>query len=395
MRAPKHWPWWIIGIALLVGLAWMFRPQPVSVETARVVRQPLMVTIDEEGRTRVRDRYTVSAPIAGYLSRIAYRVGDKVLRGQVVAKILPSPSNPLDRRSRIQLDARAEAAADALRQASARIEAARAGLEQANRESASAARLLHAGAIAPQQADAAATRKTVAESELANAIAGLQVATHDVEAAKAALLSAEAAPRSAQTTEVRTPHEGAILKVFEPSERVVSAGAPLFDVGDASALEIVADLLSTDAVRVKQGARVLVDRWGGARVLNAQVRTVEPASFTKVSALGVEEQRVNVVMDIADPYVVWARLGDGFAVEVRVVEWERPDVLTIPMSALFRRGDQWVTFAVARGRAVMKSVHIDHQNPLAAEVTSGLAEGDEVIVHPSDRVSDGIRVNVR
>jgi HlyD family secretion protein len=373
----------------------MFRPQPVSVETARVVRGPLVVTIDEEGRTRVRDRYTVSAPVAGYVTRIVYRVGDQLRRGQVVARILPAPSGPLDRRTRTQLDARAEATADALTQAGARVEAARAALEQAKREALSATRLLRSGSIAPQDADAAETRRRRAESELATAMAGLNVANHDVEAARAALLAAEEVPRAGGTTNVHAPQNGAILKVFEPSERVVAAGTALFDIGDASALEIVADLLSTDAVRVAPGARVLIDRWGGSTVLNGRVRVIEPASFTKVSALGVEEQRVNVLIDIVDPYTVWARLGDGFAVEVRVVQWERPDVVTVPTSALFRHGDQWAVFLVSNGRALMKDVRIDHQNTLTAEVTAGLTENNEVIVHPSERISDGTRVNVR
>lgn len=395
MATRKRWAWWTAGMAVVLVLGWMFRPQPVSVETARVVRSPLMVTIDEEGRTRVRDRYTVSAPVAGYLTRIAYRVGDELRRGQVVARILPAPSGPLDRRSRTQLDARAESAADALTQAQSRVEAARASLEQAKREALSATRLLRSGSIAPQDAEAAETRQSLAASELAAATAGLNVATHDVDAAKAALLAAEEAPQAGRATDVHAPHNGAILKVFEPSERVVAAGTALFDIGDASALEVVVDLLSTDAVRVTSGARVLIERWGGPEVLNGRVRTIEPASFTKISALGVEEQRVNVLVDLVDPQARWARLGDGFAVEVRVVQWEGPNVLTVPTSALFRRSDQWAVFTVSDGRAVMKDVRIDHQNSLAAEVIAGLAEGDDVIVHPSERISHGTRVDVR
>lgn len=382
-------------MAIVIVIGWMFRPQAVRVETARVARCPLVVTIDEEGRTRVHDRYTVSAPVAGYLTRIAYRVGDPLRRGQVVARILPAPSSPLDRRSRTQLDARAEAAVDALTQADARVEAARAALEQAKREASSATRLLQSGSIAPQDAEAAETRRALAASELATATAGLSVAKHDLEAARAALLAAEEAPQAGRATDVHAPQNGAILRVFEPSERVVAAGTALFDMGDATALEIVADLLSTDAVRVTPGARVLIERWGGAAVLNGRVRLIEPASFTKVSALGVEEQRVNVLIDVVDPHAVWARLGDGFAVEVRVVQWERSDVVTVPTSALFRRGDRWAAFTVAGGRALMKDVRIDHQNSLNAEVTDGLAEGDEVIVHPSERISHGTRISTR
>jgi HlyD family secretion protein len=239
------------------------------------------------------------------------------------------------------------------------------------------------------------TRQQVADADVQAALAGVDVAEHDVEAARAALQASETPSRTAgRPVEVRAPHAGSILRVFEESERVVAAGAPLVEIGDPSDLEIVADLLSTDTVHVSPGARVLIDRWGGEGALNGRVRLIEPSSFTKVSALGVEEQRVNVVIDFTDPPSEWQRLGDRFALEVRVVVWEHQDVLKVPVGALFRRGTDWALFTVVRNRAEAHVVRIGHQNAMDAELLDGATAGGQVIVHPSERISDGTRVNV-
>jgi HlyD family secretion protein len=242
----------------------------------------------------------------------------------------------------------------------------------------------------------AQTRQQVAEADVKTALAGVDVAEHDVESARAALQASES-PRSTsgRAIDVRAPRDGSILRVFEESERVVPAGAPLLEIGDPSSLEIVADLLSTDAVRVSAGGRVIVDRWGGEGTLKGRVRLVEPSSFTKVSALGVEEQRVNVVIDVTDPPTAWRRVGDRFALEARMVTWECPDVLKVPVGALFRRGDQWAVFKVVGSRAVAQTIRIGHQNSIEAEALEGLVANDQIIVHPSERVSDGTRVDVR
>jgi HlyD family secretion protein len=395
-RLRTRWISWLAGGVVALAIGWSFVPKPVSVETTAVVRGPLVVTIDEEARTRVRDRYTVSSPVMGYLTRIGDRPGAVVRRGQTVARVLPVPSTPIDARTRSQLQARVEATVDALRQARTHVESARAALEQATRELDRQRQLEREHVIAPQEMEVVHTRQQVAQADVQAAVAGVDVAEHDVEAARAALQASETPrPTAGRTLEVRAPRDGSILRVFEESERVVAAGAPLLEIGDPSDLEIVADLLSTDAVHVSPNARVLIDRWGGEGALSGRVRLIEPSSFTKVSALGVEEQRVNVVIAFTDPPALWQRLGDRFALEVRVVVWEHAEVLKVPVGALFRRGNEWAVFTVRGNRAVAHAIHVGHQNSTDAEVLDGAAAGDQVIVHPSERISDGTRINVR
>jgi HlyD family secretion protein len=386
---------WLLGLAVVAAIAWSFVPQPVTVDVARVSRGPMMVTIDEDGRTRVRDRFTVSAPVGGYLSRIAYRPGTIVKAGQSVATIFPAPPSPIDARTQTQLEARVESSVDALRQARMRVDAARATLSQATRAFDRQSQLEKEHVIAPQELDVARTRQRVAEVDVETAAAGVDVAEHDVEAARAALIAADAPRPIGRPTHIRAPRDGAILRLFEESERTVAAGTPLLELGAPDALEIIVDLLSTDAVQVRPGTPVLVDRWGGEGLLNGRVRLTEPSSFTKTSALGVEEQRVNVVIDFIDPPQRWHLLGDGFAVEVRIVTWNEGNALTVPISALFRRGDRWMVYKVIEGRAVEQHVWIGRQNDVDAAVNGGLGEGDRVIVHPSDRVADRTRVIVR
>jgi HlyD family secretion protein len=395
-RIRTRWVAWLGGGAVIAAIGWSFVPKPVSVDVTRVTRGPLVVTVDEEARTRVRDRYTVSAPVTGYLTRIAYRPGAVVRSGQPVARIVPAPSAPIDTRTRSQLEARLEAVLDALRQARTRVESTRAAFAQARRESGRQEQLVKGGAVSPQEAENAHLREQLADADVKAALAGVDVAEHDVEAARAALQASESPrPTVGRIMDVRAPHAGSILRVFEESERVVPAGAPLLEIGEPSSLEIVADLLSTDAVNASPGGRVIVDRWGGEGALTGRVRLVEPSSFTKVSALGVEEQRVNVVIDVTDPPATWQRVGDRFALEARVVIWECPDVLKVPVGTLFRRGDQWAVFKVVGNRAIAQMIRIGHQNSSDAEVLDGLGASDLIIVHPSERVSNGTRVDVR
>jgi HlyD family secretion protein len=390
-----RWLWWLVGVLVAGAVAWSFVPEPTSVEAARVSRGPVVVTVDEDGKTRVHDRFTVSAPVGGYLTRIALRPGASVRAGETVATIMPSAPTPLDVRSRTQLRARVDGAVDALRQARVRVDSARATLAQASREVTRQQQLERDRVVSPQELENARTRQQVAEADVNAAVAGVDVAEHDLEAARAALLAADADRPLGRPTPVRAPRDGAVLKVFEESARAVPAGAALIEIGDPAALEIVADLLSTDAVQVSPGARVILDRWGGEGALDGRVRLVEPSSFTKVSALGVEEQRVNVIVDFAGNRERVAHVGDGFAVEVRVVVWERQNALKVPVSALFRHGDQWSVYRVLSGRAVVQDVAIERQNDADAVVSRGLAEGDVVIVHPSERIADGTRVRVR
>jgi len=387
----------VIGLLALVGLAVLaFRPAPVLVETARVERGDVRVTIDEEGETRVRDRFVITAPIAGRVARIDLHAGDRVEQGTVVARMNPLP---LDPRSRAEAAARLDAAEAARREAEAQVDRARAASEQARRSADRARRLGAVGTIGKEERELSELNETATQKELEAARFAAQAATFTLEAARAALLAPGSEGGSAWLRacehdsagclEVRSPVAGVVLRVPQESERVVPLGTPLLELGDPSALEIVVDILSTDAVMVRPGAVVRLDEWGGADALTARVRLVEPSGFTKVSALGVEEQRVNVIADFVTPP---GRIADGYRVEAHIVVWEDSDVLKVPTSALFRRQGAWCVFVIDAGRARRRPVEIGQRSGNDAEVRGGLEAGDTVIVHPSDQVDDGVRV---
>jgi HlyD family secretion protein len=373
-----------VGLGVLAavvgyGVFTLLRPAPVRVETSRATRRPLQVTVDEEGETRVRDRFVVAAPVAGRVARITLREGDVVRPGTVVARIFPAP---LDPRTRDQAAARLEAAEDAQRAAAAAVAQARATRDQTHREWERARGLAAQNAIAPEAHERIELEEVSRARDFESAEFRAQAAAHEVEVARAALAG------GGEPIAIRSPVAGRILRVPEPSERVVTPGTPLAEVGDRSRLEIVADLLSADAVKVSAGAPMLIEGWGG-ETLRGRVRLVEPSAFTKISALGVEEQRVNVVGDLLDQP---ATLGDRYRVEIRIVTWSADSVLTVPTSALFRAGDGWHLFVVEGGRARARSVTVGHRTSVDAELTAGVSEGEEVIRYPNDRVSDGVRV---
>lgn len=376
---PKRVGIGVVATAVTYGVFALWRPEPVRVETARAMRRPLRVTVDEEGETRVRDRFVLAAPVPGRVARIALREGDSVRRGMIVARIFPAP---LDPRTRQEAAARLEAAEDAQRASSAAVAQARAAFDQAQRERKRAQSLVADNAIAAEGRERTELEEELRAREWESAEFRAQAAAHDVEVARAALVS------GGEPISIRSPVPGSILRVPEPSERVVAAGTPLIEVGDRTRLEIVADLLSADAVKVPRGAPMLIEGWGG-ETLRGRVRLVEPSAFTKISALGVEEQRVNVIGDLADPPPA---LGDRYRVEIRIVTWSADSVLTVPASALFRFGDGWRLFVVEEGRARSRDVKIGHRTSLDAEVITGVREGEIVIRYPSDRVSDGVRV---
>jgi HlyD family secretion protein len=385
----------LLGAVLAVVLgALMLRRPPLRVEVAPVARGPLRVTIDEEGETRVRDRFVVAAPVAGHLDRITLKAGDAVDRGSIVARLHPLP---LDPRAQAEAKARLEAAEAAEREADARVAQARATLEQATRSARRARQLARPGTISAEELELAELAETTRQKELEAALFAATVAEHNVEAARATLLAPGGGGEAVSTCDDATgpcialhaPVRGRVLRVLEGSERVVAVGTPLLEIGDPAKLEVVIDVLSGDAVKVRPGATVLVDDWGGERTLAARVRLVEPSGFTKVSALGVEEQRVNVIADFVEPPT---GLADGYRVEGRIVIWENADVVKIPSSALFRRGGTWNVFVVDAGRARRHEIRIGHRNPLETEVVEGLAPGDRVIEHPSDLIEDGTRV---
>jgi HlyD family secretion protein len=372
-----------LGVALVgAGGFALLRPVSLSVETAPAVRRALQVTVDEEGETRVRDRYVVTAPVAGRVARIALREGDPVRPGTVIARVFPAP---LDSRTRDQAEARLESVDDARRAADAAVVQARAARDQARRFSERARPLAAKNLIAPEELERAELEETSRVLELESAEFRAQAAAHEVELARAAL-AADHRPIA-----IQSPVAGRVLRVSEASERVVVAGTSLVEVGDPSTLEIVADLLSAEAVRVRPGVPIMIAGWGGAP-LRGRLRVVEPSAFTKVSALGIEEQRVNVVGDFVDPP---GPLGDRYRVEIRIVVWQNDSVLTVPTGALFRRGEGWSVFLVERGRARRRDVVLGHRTPLDVEVLQGVSEGDVVIRYPSDRVAEGVRVAPR
>lgn len=377
-----------IAAAILIALA--FRPKPRIVEAGTVTRGPVQVTVDEDGETRAHDRFTLAAPIAGRLSRIEFHEGDEVGPQTVLATISPLP---LDAREMAEIRARIRSAEARKREADELLARSESEQEQATRDL-NRARLLAKDQIVPQQAlEQAESKQTGTAKEVEAAKSRVQAALADIQREKAGLVSLEAQQHQAgKLVEVRPPTRSRILRILEKSERVVSFGTPIIVLSNANRIEIVVDLLSMDAVNVKPGAPVLIENWGGRKPLCARVRTVEPYGFTKVSVLGIEEQRVNVVADFIDSP---DGLGDGYRVDARIVIWQSPNVLRVPSSALFRLDQQWSAFTIENGRARLIPVEIGHRNASEAEVLKGLKDGARVILHPANEIKDGDRVTIR
>ncbi|MFN7945787.1 MAG: efflux RND transporter periplasmic adaptor subunit [Blastocatellia bacterium] len=374
----------VIGIAL--------RPVPEKVEAARVQRGPLRATIDAEGKTRVRDRFVIAAPVTGRLTRIELHRGDQVQSGAVVARLDPLPMSPLDPRQVAEARARVAAAEQLKNEAEAGVAHVRADCEQAQREAQRAERLIETGDISRQDFERLRNADQTCRQQLEAAHFKARAAAAEVEVARAALIAIEQAGQSgkAATVLVHAPVSGKVLRVNEESERVIAAGAPLIEISNQT-LEIVIDVLSADAVKVKPGAQVLIEGWGGEQPLQARVRLIEPSAFTKISALGIEEQRVNVIADFTDAAVP---LGDGYRVEARIVTWETNDALKVPLSALFRQGRDWNVFVIKNGLAERRTVETGHRSAFEAEVLKGLQADEQVIVHPASQISDGVRVAI-
>lgn len=395
----RLWFWLPAFIALAGVLAWLFRPQPVSVDLATVVRGPLQVSVSDDGETRVRDMFVVSAPLTGQMRRIELEAGDRVLAGDtVVARIEPSDPSFLDRRSEAELRAGIRAGEAARVHAAAELRRAQAERDFAVTELRRYEGLAASRTISQNDLESARRRARTAEAAVDEAVAGLRVRESELDQAKARLLApgkGADAHADCDCVIVRSPVSGNVLQVLAESEGIVASGTPLVEIGDPGKLEVVTDLLSTEAVKVRTGQRALIEGWGGGDALEGVVRRVEPYGFTKVSALGVEEQRVKVIIDIAEPVERWRHLGHGYRVEPRIVLWESNDVLKVPLSSLFRRGGEWAVFVSRDGRARLQTLAIGHMNGIDAEVLEGIAAGDAVVVHPSDRVSDGARIEPR
>ncbi len=382
----------IVGAAVF-AVTVALRPTPIRVEVARAERGSLQVTIDAEGKTRVRDRFVVAAPVTGKLARIELKRGNTVARDEIVARIDPLPLTPLDPRQLAEAKARVAAAEQLRNEANAVVEHARADCEQARREFARAEKLIETGDVSSQEFERARNAEQTCRQQLDAARFRSAAAASDVEVAKAALIAVEQSGPSGKTATVivRAPVAGRVLRIAEENERVVMAGTPLVELSNTT-LEIVIDVLSTDAVKITPGAKVLIEGWGGDKSLQARVRLIEPSGFTKVSALGVEEQRVNVVADFVDDP---GSLGDGYRVEARLVLWESANVLRVPTSALFRDGQNWSVFVMNQGQARMRRVEIGHRTAFDVEVIQGLSEGTEVIIHPNNQIADGARITLR
>ena len=382
------------GLALAALVAWALRPRPVAVETAPVTRGAFELTVSDDGKTRVRERYVVSAPLAGRIDRIELEEGDRVKQGQTVALLAPTAPALLDVRTASELEARIGAAQ--ARVAGARAEALRAEAlrEQARADYDRQEKLAREKFVAEAAREQAFLALRTAERNVDAAQFSRHAAEHDLEQARAALRryeSGEPGPR----WPVTSPVDGSVLKVLQKSEGPVALGAPLVEIADARALEAVVDVLSQEAVAIRPGMPARVELGQGVPPLAATVRLVEPAAFTKVSALGIEEQRVNVILDFADPLDKVQTLGDGFRVEAHIVTQHLGDAIKVPVGALWRDGDRWAVFVDQGGRARKRDVEVAMRNTVEAVVKSGLAAGERVIVYPSDALTDGARLDVR
>lgn len=391
------------GAAAAVALlAWAFAPRPVEVEVATATTGRFEATIDEDGKTRLRDRFVVSAPLTGMLTRVNLREGDAVQAGDVIATLTPALSPLLDERSVREQQARLDTAEAQVQRARARIDGAKVSLLQARQEVQRTEQLARQGFVSLTKLDTERLAVQAAEKELEVAVEEQHIADHGVEQARAALLAVRA-PRGqgARAFALRAPVDGQVLRVALTSEGTVALGTPLIELGDTRRLEIVADLLTTDALQARPGSRVRVERWGGGTVLDGRVRRVEPAAFTKVSALGVEEQRVKVLIDLTTPPAQWQALGDGFRVGVRIVTTSVDDAVKVPVGAVFPlpaaagKPAGMAVFTLRGGSAVLTPVQIGGRNGAEAWVQSGLAAGASVLIYPPAKVTDGARVSVR
>jgi HlyD family secretion protein len=392
VRIPKIPRVLVVVVIAAIILAVALWPSPIEIDIARVERGAMQVTIDEEGETRVRERFVVSAPVMGRVERIELEPGEPVVRGKtVVARLMPAAAPLINVRTQAELGAAVEAARAAVGQSRAELTRAQAMRTRAQSTAGRLETLRQSGAISGDELEAAQTALRGAEEAVRAADFAVARAEHELQLARARL--APSATGGALVTVV-APVDGVVLKRFRESASVVPVGEPLVEIGDPASLEVVSDLLSTDAVRVRRGAVVIIDQWGGNAPLEGRVRLVEPSGFMKISALGVEEQRVNVIIDFAGETGL-ASLGDGYHVEVRIVTWQEAAVLKAPVGALFRRGEAWAAFLVENGRARLQPVQLGQRNDREAQVLQGLSEGQTVVMHPPDTLTDAARVRPR
>ncbi|ANM30411.1 hypothetical protein ABI59_13775 [Acidobacteria bacterium Mor1] len=395
MLRPRTLLWILLAVIAVGALAYGFMFKQVDAAVSHAERGDFRVTIREEGRTRLKDRFVIDAPVQAETRRIELEVGDRVEEGQALVTLVPTASTPLDPRSRAEARERVSAAEASLTAARERIEAARAESDYAEARDRRMERLFGSGEVSREQRDQAEAEQRRTAASLRSAEFSAKVAEHELAQARAALRSVTQGSRGGETMTLKSPVAGAVLRVHHESAGVVRASEPLIEIGDPLALEVEVDVLSHHAVQIGQGMRVEFERWGGDRPLEGQVRVVEPVGFTKISALGVEEQRVWVISDFTDDAEDWRRLGDGYRVEAVFIVWEGEDILQVPTSALFRQGDDWAVFAVEGGRAEIRVVEIGRRSGLATEIVSGLEPGETVLSHPTDQIEEGVRIRER
>ena len=386
---------WLIVAAAAAGFYFAFQPQPIEADFAEVIRGPLRVTLDEEGETRVRDRYMVSAPLLGKVLRIDLEPGDTVRANRtLVAQFLPTSPDFLDQRALAEAEARVKTNEAAVKRARVDLDKAKAEHRHAVEELDRNQKLHRDGLLAENRLQVVRLRSETAEEAVRAAESAITVAEAELATSRTSLIRAGSASASTDSViEIKAPVSGVVLQRLRESAAVVPAGEPLLEIADPEKLEIVSDMLSTDAVRIRPGFRVLIEQWGGDRALVGKVRRVEPFGFTKISALGVEEQRVNVIVDFEDVREAWEALGDGYRVEIRVVVWEESDVLKVPSSSLFRNGEDWAVYQVGDlGIVSVRNVEIGQRNAREAQVLSGLQSGDLLIAYPGDEIAEGVEV---
>lgn len=387
--AFKKWRSAILAVAVLAGVLWfLFAPSPIKVELAKATQGPMQVSINNQGQIRAHDKYIVAAPVAAELERIVLRDGDRVKKGQVLAILRQLP---LDARQQQEALARLDSAKALLQEAYARVQQTYTDMQLARKERIRIEGLVHSGFVSSQAMDRAISAEKSSSDEWRAAQSRRQAAAADVRNASSALIAFQKKPEHGDRQQIRltSPADGYALKVHEASARTVAAGTPLITIGDTGKYEAVVDVLSTDAVNITPGNLVLINGWGGAATLRARVRAVEPLAFTKISALGVEEQRVNVIADLVDAP---GPLGDGYRIEARIVIWSAQDIIKVPGSSLFRVGDAWHVFIVRNGRAREREVRTGRRNQDETQILSGLARDDIIIRYPGNQISDGVRV---
>jgi len=392
---------WIIVIAVTTGvllaIVYGFVPKPLPVDLVKVSRGPLKVTVEEEGKTRVKDRFVVSATVTGFMRRIKLDVGDHVQKGKTLVELEPLKSNLLDPRSHATAEATVSSAKASVKVEEERARAAAADVEYTRKNFERIKKLYEGGYVAKDTLEQAETGAKRAEANLLSAEAAVKVARFELDKAHTALRhsAAESAKIQDKIVTIQAPVNGRVLKIYHESEKVVQSGEALIDIGDAKNLEVKVEVLSADAVKIKPETPVLFERWGGNSTLSGKVRVVEPTGFTKISSLGVEEQRVLVIVDITSFPKSGQILGDGYRLEASFIIWEGKDVLQVPASTLFRKQDGWAVFVVKNNKTLKREVKVGQRTGLAAEILSGLAEGEEVISHPENSIKDGTRVRPR